>query len=281
MNLAKLSLELDASSSKRAFRVIPAGQFRAIDGRPDGGYWTMTEQAGRAIIARLAARRSDVVIDYEHALRKSATDATHAIDVNAAGWYKTMEWRQDGLYVVDARWTDKALAQIEGKQYRYISPMFTHDKANNVVDLINFSLVAYPGIDGLTDLAALGGDLHNQHDPEREKIMWLLGLGPCPSGTRNAVALAATTAPVSDEISSQVLRAFGLSNPISQGQTVALSGGSSSSGGLESQIFRAFGLEPPAAASSMVSLAAHASTSARRKAEVDKIYRAFGLEPPR
>lgn len=140
----------------REFRILPAGTFRSADGsgRPENvPGWIMTAQVAHRIIASLSGRRDDVLIDYEHQSLQAGKNGGIA---PAAGWFKRAEWRDgDGLYAIDARWTEKAAAMIAAKEYRFISPVFTFDKrSGEVLGLFSVGLTNQPALDGLTDLAA-------------------------------------------------------------------------------------------------------------------------------
>ncbi|QLQ03231.1 MAG: hypothetical protein HZY77_10985 [Thiobacillus sp.] len=140
-------------SAKSVFRLIPDGLFRASDGRPDNiAGWSISREAAMAIIGTANARANEFVIDYEH---QSLNANRNGAPAPAAGWFKRMEWRDgDGLYVIDARWTDIAAKMIATREYRYISPVFTFDKSGNVSSILSAALTNTPALDGLTDLAA-------------------------------------------------------------------------------------------------------------------------------
>ncbi|MXR36690.1 phage protease [Craterilacuibacter sinensis] len=153
MNTAACSTQ-PLTAPARVFRLIPAGQFRAVDGRPQGlPCWTMDSEAARQIIATVSALAGDVVIDYEHQTLKASTNGTLA---PAAGWFKELEWREgDGLYVMDARWTENAAAMLTAREYRYISPVFSYGQASGrVISIHSAAITNTPALDGLTDLAA-------------------------------------------------------------------------------------------------------------------------------
>jgi phage I-like protein len=152
--IAALGVDLSADVAPTAFRILPAGEFRAWDGRPsDCPAWRCEEADGKRVAAELAARTRQSVIDYEHATLKAKKDAVKA---PAAGWFKTAEWRADGLWLTGVEWTAMAAREIADKAYRYISPVFTYDeKTGRVGSLLHAALTNEPGLDALTDLAAL------------------------------------------------------------------------------------------------------------------------------
>ena len=142
-----------------AFRLVPAGRFRANDGRPHGiSGWLMDGDSARRIIAELSARKNDLLIDYEHqSLRTQETGKP----APAAGWFKQLAWREgDGLYITDARWTRNAAAMLSAQEYRYISPVFHFDDVTGrVLSIVGAAVTNTPGLDGLTDLVALKANL--------------------------------------------------------------------------------------------------------------------------
>lgn len=133
----------------REFRIIPAGQFRAMDGRPGAGkYWDLSAETGARLVAEAAARPTDYLIDYEHQSMAPATQAP------AAGWFHTLMWKPDGLYVTDPKWTDAARAMIAANEYRFISPVFTYDPTTlEVQSLVSVALTNVPALPELTDLS--------------------------------------------------------------------------------------------------------------------------------
>ena len=150
IEFAALSLSI---MNKQEFRIIPAGYFSGVDGRPVGGVWSMTAIMGAKMVAAAQSRQIDYVIDYEHQTMLSETNGKPA---PAAGWFKNLAWRNDGLYVTDARWTAQAKVMLDSEQYRFISPTFLYDKRTfEINELLNISLTNSPALHGLTDLALL------------------------------------------------------------------------------------------------------------------------------
>lgn len=176
--LAALGVEIPADAPTE-FRLIPAGEFKSSDGsgRPvECGAWQMTDEDGTRLVAEMSARGSARVIDYEHATLLSKKTGTPA---PAAGWFNRLEWRPgDGLWIIGADWTALAAQQISDKQYRYISPVFSYDAdTGRVQKLLHAALTNDPGLDGLTDLAALSALADELFSPSlnpQEKVMELL-----------------------------------------------------------------------------------------------------------
>ncbi|MER2545935.1 MAG: phage protease [Candidatus Accumulibacter phosphatis] len=180
-----VALEVDpAGSAPSVVRLIPAGAFRSVDGRPvDAPAWRLDAALAAPIVAAAAQRQSDYVIDYEHQTLLARENGKPA---PAAGWYHDLEWREDGLYATDVCWTPAAARMIQAQEYRYVSPVFGYDReTGDVRHLACAALVSNPGLDGLTDLsgslerlaAKLFTPLENSMNDELlEPLRWLLNL---------------------------------------------------------------------------------------------------------
>ena len=118
-------------------QLIPVGSFSGRDGR--GPYLL----DGASVLAAFARGGIDLPIDYEHQTL-SATDK--AGPVPAAGWIKQLEVRDGSLWGRVA-WTPKAAQLIAQREYRFLSPVFRHDKAGRIVALEGAGLTHYPNLD--------------------------------------------------------------------------------------------------------------------------------------
>ncbi|HRD86776.1 MAG TPA: phage protease [Accumulibacter sp.] len=198
--VAACAVDLSAAGSAPAdFRLLPAGSFRSWDGRPqDAAAWVMTPEDGQRLVAEASARTSDRVIDYEHATIKRAQSGEKS---PAAGWFRKLEWRPgSGLWAIGVQWTAQAAKHIAAREYRYLSPVFSYDEASGrVLTLLHASLTNDPGLDGLTDLAALAAELfalppnrQEQSMPETlKKLLAALGLQDTASEAEALSAVAA------------------------------------------------------------------------------------------
>ncbi len=157
--LAILHAELPHGSAPDEIRLIPAGPFRADDGRPDDApCWELTAEDAELIIAETAQRGADRVIDYEHATLHAKTSGQPA---PAAGWFRRLEWRPgSGLWATAVRWTSAAARHIAAGEYRYLSPVFTYEEGTGRIgSLLAAALTNDPGLQRLGDLAALVASL--------------------------------------------------------------------------------------------------------------------------
>lgn len=162
-------------------KLLPAGKFRAKDGRPQGlPSWVMNDASANALLSASTDQADKYLIDYDHQTLHSKANGQQA---PAAGWFAELAWRpDDGLYAVDVEWTAAASAAIEAKEYRYISPVLRYNPTTGeVTGLLMAALVNYPALDGLNDLAAahfnilLQGSVMDQ-DELMERLRYLLNL---------------------------------------------------------------------------------------------------------
>lgn len=110
--------------------------------------------AQRIIEATIAYQKgADLPFDYDHQLVFAEKNGQPAI---ASGWIKELAVRPDGIWGrVD--WTAKAAAHIAAKEYRYLSPMFAHDKDGNVLRLAGAGLTNVPNLE-ITAIASQHGE---------------------------------------------------------------------------------------------------------------------------
>lgn len=203
--VAALTVDLTANGltgAPASFRLLPLGRFKAADGsgRPldvkDG--WLLDSNGARRLAALSVGRASRRVIDFEHQTLRAADNGQPA---PAAGWFSRLEARADGLWAVDVEWTAQAARMIADKQYRYISPVFPYDKRTGaVLGIAHAALTNDPGLDGLTDLAAMTAlavrFLPLPPPPEKETspmktLLAALGLAETATEAEAVAALAA------------------------------------------------------------------------------------------
>lgn len=197
--VAALRSELAGGPVTRALRLLPAGAFRAEDGsgRPaDAAAWLLNEEDGRRLVADQEQRKNAGFIDYEHATLHAKQSGAEA---PAAGWFTSLEWRPDGLWATGVKWTARAAAMISAGEYRYISPLFAYQPGTGrVLRLLGASLTNDPGLDGLTDLAALAARLLTstpENPPVKDLLLQLLSaLGLTPQSDDTASMAAALSA---------------------------------------------------------------------------------------
>ena len=189
--IAACAFELQATGA--AIQVLPAGAFKARDGRPadvESGHWFLDGQIAARLMAKAATLTTDIVVDYEHQTLNSEKNGEPA---PAAGWVKgaDLEWREgQGLFATRPEWTDKAAGFIAAREYRYLSPVFTYDtRSGAVLALLHIALTNYPALDGMESLPALAAARFQKADSaaqsvkenqsvNREQLLAVLGLAP-------------------------------------------------------------------------------------------------------
>lgn len=116
--------------------LLPCGpDLKARDGR----HWTYE---AAEVVADFAANRGPLVIDYEHAQDLQATNGHEA---PAAGWIIEMEER-DGAVWARVEWTKRAIAYIEERSYRYLSPSLRQTRDGQIIGLNGAGLVNRPAL---------------------------------------------------------------------------------------------------------------------------------------
>lgn len=181
---AALVFEIGAGGVTTEAHLLPAGEFRAEDGRPyDADAWCLDGEIAAQVLARMQKRKNDTLIDYEHQSLRAEYNGQPVI---AAGWFNTLDWRESGLWAIDIGWTDTAQQRIATREYRYISAVFSYlVGSGEVLEIISVALTNTPALDGLESLTALS-KLY-RHDPTGDDDMQ-------PKGTPADQITALTTA---------------------------------------------------------------------------------------
>ena len=154
LHISAMSFAIGSGLVKDEAHLLPAGEFAPTDGRvlPVASF-KLDETIAHSVIAKMAARKNDTLIDYEH---QSLYASDNGQPVIAAGWFHEMDFRADGLWAINVRWTETAKRRIAEKEYRYVSAVFAYDKKTGAVaDVISIALTNTPALDGLQSLAAL------------------------------------------------------------------------------------------------------------------------------
>ncbi len=138
--------------------IFPAGEVKGFDGR---GPYYLTNPAG--VIAASLRPMVDLVIDRDH-----ETDlAPKGTRVKAAGWIKKLV-EKDGALFAHVEWTPAARQEMADKEYRYISPVFRHDKdTGEVTRILRASLTNTPNF----EMQAVASAQSQQSNDMEENIM--------------------------------------------------------------------------------------------------------------
>lgn len=132
--------------------------FGTQKGRDGAGPYTVRDKAHAAqviAVTKAFQRGADLPVDYEHQNQRKPELAYKP----AAGWIKpdTLVVRPNGIWG-SAEWTATASQGIAKKEFRYFSPVFTHDQQGNVIRIVGGALTHFPNLE-LTALASQGATM--------------------------------------------------------------------------------------------------------------------------
>ncbi len=129
-----------AAGAPEWVQLLPRGEVRT---RPHDGRAPWRLEDPEAVIGATRALVHDLPIDYEHQTDKAAENGQPA---PAAGWIKELAARDDGIHGRVA-WTDKARSMLEGREYRFLSPVFQFDrKTREIKRVMRAALTNDPAI---------------------------------------------------------------------------------------------------------------------------------------
>ena len=118
------SIELAAQPAEWC-PLVPLGTWK---GHPSGVEKITPERAAsiEAFYKAHNAGQADPVVDYNHSSLLAAAGRIAPDQAKAAGWLKALELR-DGIPHGRIEWTPNALAAIQAREFRYISPVLVFD----------------------------------------------------------------------------------------------------------------------------------------------------------
>jgi phage I-like protein len=136
---AALSVGADGAASKWV-QLFPGGtEIKALDGR----VWSNPDPA-----AVIAASKVPVPIDYDHGSERPTAETQNT---RAAGWIEQYSAHgpsgESGIWA-RVEWTPEGGKAVAAKEYRFISPTFTHTKDGNViVKILRAALINVPALE--------------------------------------------------------------------------------------------------------------------------------------
>jgi phage I-like protein len=130
--------------------LIPAGKFSTVDGRGP-----FLNEDPESIVAASIAKMPQVglVLDYDHSTDLAAPEGRPA---PAAGWLKEFKVERGAIFA-RIEWTRDAAEALKEKKYRYVSPVFEHDKAGHVERILRAALTNNPALTELPAIASAVG----------------------------------------------------------------------------------------------------------------------------
>ena len=140
MDLILKGNQVDVGGAPEVISVLPLGHVVSQKGAFD-----VDAGSFEAMRAEIAQRGVDLVIDYEHQTLKG-------VEAPAAGWVKELKLEDDQIKAV-VEWTERAAEYLKNKEYRYLSPVITVNKANNrAMGLHSLALTNTPAIENMTPI---------------------------------------------------------------------------------------------------------------------------------
>lgn len=253
-----LDLEVAATSAlPTEFRIFRAGVNKARSN--EGGHvdYLFDDEAARRVMADAEEYGNDFSLDYNHgAFAMLALDPAES--GKSAGWY-SLELRKGELWAVNVRWTPKAAEQLSQKEWRFVSPAFSHVAATGrITRLMNVALTNTPRLVKQDALVAASqtATLPAAPPPPPEKSMEL----------KNLIALLSLGAQSSEQ---DVLTALASMQQV-QAQSkelLALCGASS----MSEAIGRVRGLQEKAARTDALEAQVAAAAESAKKAELNAV----------
>lgn len=153
-------------------QLAPLGQFQGRDGR--GPFVIADRKAAEAVIHATLRHHgeADIVIDYDHQSDFAAVQGVGGT-APAAGWITEFQARDDGLWA-RVEWTEAAAAKLRTREYRYLSPVFTHDKKTGAI-----AMILRAGLTNKPNLhlkAVASADMSNPNSSHLAQLRSILGL---------------------------------------------------------------------------------------------------------
>lgn len=176
--LAACFFELGAPGAEQNLidiQLTPAGHFSPRDGRAmDVPAWIMDREAAEAVIAKAAALKTPLVVDYEHQTLKAAENGQPA---PAAGFIRTLEWREGQGLFAKVELTARARQFVLDGEYRYVSPVFRYaPRTGRVTELVMAAITNNPALDGMADLTLQAAARFSVHQGTHLMNKYLLAI---------------------------------------------------------------------------------------------------------
>jgi phage I-like protein len=190
----------ELSDADQPLRLLPLGQFRSMDGRPeDAPAWSLSPTDAQAIAAHVAADPRRRPIDYEHQTLLSRSNGQPA---PAAGWFHQLAV-DNGLVATDVDWTERAHAMLAAREYRYLSPVFSYEPGTGrVVDLLHAALTNTPALAQLGEIQLAAASAFSHPEVRRSmnpETLTLLSLPAQASEADIHIAVAQLQARITED----------------------------------------------------------------------------------
>jgi len=175
-----LSLNVEGEEIPKRLMVVPSGA--TVKGR-DNREWKNPDPKKLALNSN--KHLSALVIDENHSTDLSAPKGGPS---PAFGWMKNLCANELGEIWADVEWTELGLNALSKKEYRFISPVFLHNKEGEIACIVRAALTNSPNL----DLPALNSErLENKNTEVSMNKTLLVALGlPETATEEEAIAMA-------------------------------------------------------------------------------------------
>lgn len=176
VELAIATAEGGAEEPPKVVQLFRMGAHPSRNGKPRIVRVDNLAHAERIAAAASAYHRSnDMVFDYDHQTVFAAKDGVGG-QARAAGWSPRVFATEEGIFA-EVAWNAAAASAIMAKEYRYLSPVFTHDAEGRVICPINVALTNTPSLDLPAVATAFASSLTGEASMDLTAIAKALGLG--------------------------------------------------------------------------------------------------------
>lgn len=164
------------ANAPKVIQLFKMGAHPSRNGKPKIVRVDNLAHAERIAAATAAYHRSnEMVIDYDHQTIFAAKDGVGG-QARASGWSPKVFANDEGVFA-EVDWTEAAASAIDKKEYRYISPVFVHDRDGRPLFVVNATLTNTPSLDLLPAAASAFSQMIGVQSMNYGPIAKALGLG--------------------------------------------------------------------------------------------------------
>ena len=131
----------EAPAAPKWIQLLPPRTFSGRDGR---GPYRVDDPEAVIAATREYFGNADIPLDYNHQTEHAAENGKPA---PAAGWIKKLEGSSCYGLWGRVEWTEAGARAVAAKEFRYVSPVFFHDKDGRVLMIQSAALTNLPNLD--------------------------------------------------------------------------------------------------------------------------------------
>lgn len=134
--------------------------FSMGENRSTKGVWLLTEQSMQIVRARYedeypaaVSPRKKLMISWNHQFLRSRINGNVSVDDGKAAGWADLDFRADGIYLVNIEWSEEAISRLRNREYKYFSPEFYDEDNGIIVQILAVSLTNNPSLLDITPVA--------------------------------------------------------------------------------------------------------------------------------